>query len=120
VDLFIDIKTREIVFILWAIFLDAPEFFAHQINDASSVPESLLKYTSAFLSLGRTPSNILGVPLEQFGERSLYPSNITCDSGGSKTNGDMFRPADFIAAENMDIPDDISTLTGSLLDKFLQ
>jgi hypothetical protein len=29
----------------------------------------------------------------------------------------MIWPANFIAAENTDIPDDISTLTGSLLDK---
>jgi hypothetical protein len=118
VDLFIDVKTREIIFILWAIFLDAREFFSHQIEDASPVPESSLKYTSAFLSLGRIPSDILGVPLEQFGERSSYPSNITRDSGGGRSNGDMFRPADFIAAENLEIPDDISTLTGSLLDKY--
>jgi hypothetical protein len=118
VDLFIHVKTREIVFILWAIFLNVREFFSHQINDPASVPESSLKYTSAFLSLGHIPSDILGVPLEQFRERSSYPANITRDLGGSKSNGDMFRLADFIASKNMDIPDNISTLTGSLLHKY--
>jgi hypothetical protein len=118
VDLFVDVKAREIIFILWAIFLDAKEFFSHQIDDAAPVPESQLKYTAAFLSLGRVPADILGVPLEQFGERTSYPSTVTQDSGGGrKSNTDMFRPANFIAAENLHIPDDISTVTGPLLDK---
>jgi hypothetical protein len=30
----------------------------------------------------------------------------------------MFKPADYIAAENTDIPDDISTITGPLLEKY--
>jgi hypothetical protein len=119
VDLFVDVKPREIIFILWGIFLDAREFFSYQIDDTVPVPESQLKYTAAFLSLGRVPTDILGVPLEQLGERTSNPSTITQESLGSgrKGNGDMFRPADFIAAENLHIPDDISTITGSLLDK---
>jgi hypothetical protein len=38
VDLFIDVKTREIILILGATFLDAREFFLHQMDEASSVP----------------------------------------------------------------------------------
>jgi hypothetical protein len=120
VDLFVDIKSREIIFILWAIFLDAREFFSHQIEDSAPVPESQLKYTTTFLSLGRIPSNIMGVPLEQFGERVSYPSTIiTEESAGrsSRSGKEMFRPAEYIAAENTDISDDISTVTGPLLEK---
>ena len=119
VDLFVDVKPREIIFILWAIFMDAREFFSYQIEDAAPVPESQLKYTAACLSLGRVPADILGVPLEQFGERTSNPSTITQDSLGSgrRGNGEIFRPAEFIAGENLHIPDDISTITGPLLDK---
>jgi hypothetical protein len=63
VDLFVDVKSQEIIFILWAIFLDAREFFLHQIMDAAIFPKSQLKYTATFLSLGRVPVDILGVPL---------------------------------------------------------
>jgi hypothetical protein len=119
VDLFVDVKAREIIFILWAIFLDAREFFSHQIEDAASIPESQLKYTTAFLSLGRVPADILGVPLEQFGERvPSYPSTVTRESGGGNSGGSIFRPAEYIAAENTHIPDDISTITGPLLEKY--
>jgi hypothetical protein len=69
VDLFVDVKARKIIFILWAILLDAREFFSQQIEDADPIPESQLKYTAAFLPLGRVPADIMGVPLEQFGER---------------------------------------------------
>jgi hypothetical protein len=118
VDLFVDVKCREIIHILWAIFLDAREFFSHQIDDSAPIPESQLKYTAAFLSLGRVPGDIMGVPLEQFGERA-YPSTVTRESDGGRTGGsEMFRPAEYIAAENTDIPDDISSITGPLLDKF--
>jgi hypothetical protein len=60
----------------------------------------------------------MGVPLEQFGEQA-YPSTMTRESDGGRTGGsEMFRPANYIAAENTDIPGDISSITGPLLDKF--
>jgi hypothetical protein len=52
------------------------------------------------------------VPLEQFGKRA-YPSTVTRESDGGRTGGsEMFRPAKYIAAENTDIPNDISSITG--------
>jgi hypothetical protein len=38
VDLYIDVGPREIIYLLWAIFLDACEFFSHQVgvNDVDS------------------------------------------------------------------------------------
>jgi hypothetical protein len=52
---------REILFLLWAIFLDAREVFSQQIEDTDAVPESQLKYTTGFLGVGRIPMDILGV-----------------------------------------------------------
>jgi hypothetical protein len=118
VDLFVNIKTQEIVFILWAIFLDAREFSSYQIDNTPPISECQLKYTATFLLLGRIPSDILGVPLEQFWETTPHPSTVTRDSGSGSSRGKLFRPAKYIAAKNTDIPDDISTITGPLLDKY--
>jgi hypothetical protein len=46
-DLFIGIGPKEIVYLVWAIFLDAREFFAQQIEDTDALPESSLQYTRA-------------------------------------------------------------------------
>jgi hypothetical protein len=53
-----------------AIFLDVREFFLHQREDAMPIPNSQLKYTAPFLYLAQVPAGIMGVLLEQFGERS--------------------------------------------------
>ena len=43
VDLYIDMGPREIIFLLWAIFLDAQEFFSHQVvGPTNPLPESQL------------------------------------------------------------------------------
>jgi hypothetical protein len=93
VDLFVEIRIQEIIFILWAVFLDAREFFSHQIEDATHIPESQLKYTTAFLSLGWVPSDIMGPSaLEQFGERaSPSPSTITHEFGGGSKGSGLYR-----------------------------
>jgi hypothetical protein len=70
-DLFMCIGPKEIVFLLWEIFLDSREFFAHQIEDTDDLPESSLRYTTSFLGVGRIPTDLLGVPLNQFLVASL-------------------------------------------------
>ena len=69
--------------------------------------------------MGRIPSDIMGVPLEQFGERA-YPATVSQGSSGGSSGGGsgLFRPAEYIAAENLEIPDDISVITGPLMDKY--
>jgi hypothetical protein len=62
-DLFIGIGPKEILYLVWAIFLDARKFFAHQIKDTDDLPESQLRYTTNFLGVGRIPTDLLGVPL---------------------------------------------------------
>jgi hypothetical protein len=52
VDLYINMGPREILFLFWAIFLDAREVFSQQIEDTDAVPESQLKYTMSFLGVG--------------------------------------------------------------------
>jgi hypothetical protein len=59
VDLYIDIGPREIVFLLWAIFLDAREFFAHQAGPLETLPEAQLRYTTNFIGVGRIPIDII-------------------------------------------------------------
>jgi hypothetical protein len=67
VDLYIDVGPREILYLLWAIFLDAREFFSQQVEPHEELPESQLRYTTNFIGVGRIPLDIMGVPLEQFG-----------------------------------------------------
>jgi hypothetical protein len=38
VDLFINVGPREITYLLWAIFLDARNFFAHQVGPTEQLP----------------------------------------------------------------------------------
>ena len=64
VDLYIDVGSREIVFLLWAIYLDAREFFAHQVGPLETLPESQLRYTTNFIGVGRIPMDMMGVPLK--------------------------------------------------------
>jgi hypothetical protein len=67
VDIYIDMGPREILYLLWAVFLDAREIFSQQVEDTETAPESQLKYTTSFLGVGRIPMDILGVPVAQFG-----------------------------------------------------
>jgi hypothetical protein len=90
---------REILFLLWAIFLDACEVFSQQIQDTDAVLESQLKYTTSFLGVGRIPMDILGVPIAQFGadgssgttttERSLLSSGTKSSARGSVQTGGL-------------------------------
>jgi hypothetical protein len=57
---------KEIIYLLWAIFLNAREVFSASIVDTDVAPKSQLKYTTSFLGVGRIPMDILGVPLAQF------------------------------------------------------
>jgi hypothetical protein len=84
-DLFIGIGLKEIVYLVWSIFLDAPEFFAHQIQDTDTLPESSLRYTMSFLGVGRIPTDLLGVPLSQFLVASQPPSS---GGGGGSSSGE--------------------------------
>jgi hypothetical protein len=124
-DLFIGIGPKEIVYLVWAIFLDSREFFAQQNEDTDALPESSLRYTTGFLGVGRIATDLLGVPLSQF----LVASQPAAghgggSSGGGSHSGDrhrgdgMFRPALHIPQVCGNIPDEISTLTTPLLEKY--
>jgi hypothetical protein len=121
VDLYIDMGPKEILFLLWAIFLDAREVFSRQIGDTDTVPESQLKYTTSFLGVGRIPMDILGVPVAQFGASNGGPSTAATDLSSLSSNRDeLFKPAEFVAPKNASVPDDISAITMPLMDKFPQ
>jgi hypothetical protein len=118
--LFIDAGPREITYLLWAIFLDACNFFAHQVGPMEQLPKSQLRYTTNFLGVGRIPMDIMGVPSEQF--KATHPrgdasTNQTADS--TLSSGDsLFRPAEYVSHKNSSIADDISAITTPLVEKF--
>jgi hypothetical protein len=120
VNLFIDIGPREILFLLWAIFLDAREFLAQQVADGDKLPESQLRYTTNFLGVGRIPMDIMGVPTTQFGAghpRSSEETEASTLSSGSRSNR-MFRSADWVMPTNTAVSDDISVITQPMISKF--
>jgi hypothetical protein len=87
VDLYIDMGPKEILFLLWAIFLDAREMFSHQIEDSDDVPESQLKYTTSFLGVGQIPMDILGVPVAQFGANDIGSGTAATSEMSSLSSG---------------------------------
>jgi hypothetical protein len=119
IDLYIDVGPWEIIFLLWAIFLDAREFFSHQVGPTEVLPESQLRYTTNFIGVGRIPMDIMGVPLQQFGAQHPRGTGtlITADSSVTGSN-DIFRPAEWVTPTNPSVADDISALTMPLLEKF--
>jgi hypothetical protein len=120
IDLYIDVGPREIIYLLWAIFLDAREFLSHQVGPMDALPESQLRYTTNFLGVGRIPMDIMGVPLSQFG--AVHPrstdTTVPESSRGSSRDDAMFKPADWVAPKNPSVSDDISVLTMPLMQKF--
>jgi hypothetical protein len=73
-DLYVDIGPRKILYRLWAIFLDARNFFSMEVQTGEPLPESQLRYTTNFIGVGRIPTDIMGVPVEQFGVEQRPPS----------------------------------------------
>jgi hypothetical protein len=120
VDLYIDIGPRQILYLLWAIFLDAREFLAQQIEPTEALPESQLKYTTNFLGVGRIPMDIMGVPVAQFGAN--HPRGTGTDQtthiSSDTTTDSLFRPAEWVMPKNSSVSDDISVITGPLMSQF--
>jgi hypothetical protein len=111
VDLYISMGPRDIRFLLCVIFLDAWEIFLQQVKDTKAAPEPQLKYTTSFLGVGPIP-----MPVAQFGASSSTTMTPKYSSLSSGT--DMFKPADFVSPKTSSVPDDISLITGPLMDKF--
>jgi hypothetical protein len=120
VDLFIDVGPREIIYLLWAIFLDAREFLSHQVGPTDDLPESQLRYTTNFLGVGRIPLDIMGVPMTQFGAAHPIGGGSTSETADSTISSaeTLFRPAQWIMPKNANVADDISAVTMPLLEKF--
>jgi hypothetical protein len=92
-DLFIGIGLKEIIYLVWAIFLDSREFFTHQIEDTDDLPDSQLWYTTNFLGIGRIPTGLLRVPLSQF-LVAAHPQLICGGgNGGGSSNSTRLRQA---------------------------
>jgi hypothetical protein len=117
-DIYVD-NPQKIMYLLWSIFLDAREFFSQEVHSGEPLPESRLRYTTNFIGVGRIPTDIMGVPISQFGlERLSQRGNPVSSTGGSSRGQDMFRPADYVLHQNNEVPDDISLLTNPLMTQF--
>jgi hypothetical protein len=120
VDHFINVGPREITYLLWVIFLDAREFFTHQVGPTEELPKSQLRYTTNFLGVGRIPIDIMGVPLEQF--KAMHPrgeASTNRTSGSTLPSGDsMFRPTKSVSHKNSSIADGLSAITTPLRGTF--
>jgi hypothetical protein len=120
VDLYIDVGPREIIYLFWAIFLDAREFLSYQVGPTDKLPESQLRDTTNFLGVGHIPLDIMGVPMDQFGAghpQGMGSTVVTTDSTISSAKT-LFRPAQYVTQKNANVADDISAVTMPLLEKF--
>ena len=80
--------------------------------------ESQLRYTTNFIGVGRIPTDIMGVPVEQFGVEQHQPRGTPISAASSRSGPDLFKPADYVPHKNNAVPDDISMLTDPLMAKF--
>jgi hypothetical protein len=117
-DLYVSIGPRNILYLLWAIFLDAREFFSQEVQPGEPLPESQLRYTTSFIGVGRIPTDIMGVPVAQFGIDRQQPRGAPVSEGSSRSSQELFKPADYVPHRNAEVPDDISVLTDPLMVKF--
>jgi hypothetical protein len=121
IDLYIDFEPHKIIYLLWAIFLDARAFLSQQVGPMDTLPESQLRYTNNFLGVGRIPMDIMGVPFFQFGAVHPRSTDTTVPDSRSRSSSQddaMFKPADWVAPTNPSVSDDISVLTMPLMQKF--
>jgi hypothetical protein len=61
--------------------------------------------------------DILGIPIAQFGAEGST-TTIATKSSSMDGGGDLFKPANFVAAENTSVPNNISAITMSLVQKY--
>jgi hypothetical protein len=115
-DLYVNIGPKKILYLLWAIFLDARDFFSREVQTGEPLPESQLRYTTNFIGVGRIPTDIMGVPVEQFGVETMRGTAVSAAS--SRSGQELFKPADYVPHRNPEVPDDISVLTDPLMAKF--
>ena len=118
-DLYVDIGPKKILYLLWAIFLDARDFFSMEVQTGEPLPELQLRYTTNFIWVGRILTDIMGVPVEQFGVEQRQPRGAVISASSSQTDRELFKPADYVVPHrNSAVPDDISMLTDPLMATF--
>jgi hypothetical protein len=99
--------------------LDSRDFFAQEVQPGEPLPESQLRYTTNFIGVGRIPTDIMGVPVSQFGlDRPATGGTLVSSGSNSSASRDIFKPADYVPHKNEDVPDDISLLTTPLMKQF--
>jgi len=84
-DIFGSLQPREILHILWAIFLDSRRFFSRSVRDGDPLPQSSLQYLKIFLTMGQVSTNTQGVPEAEFGIAQRPPAAVPswCESPGT-------------------------------------
>ena len=115
-DRYFDIEQKSIIHLLWAIFLDARDFFSKEVQQGEALPESMLRYTTNFLEVGRIPTDITAVLVAQFGGEEQIQSRVAFDREGSRARAELFKPEEFVPHRNTDIHEDISGIADGNLE----
>jgi hypothetical protein len=94
VDIFSTIKPRQILYLLWQIFLDARYFFSLSVEDDEDLPDSTLNVAAQMLERGSIAMDIVGVPEEEFLGLASPGMRYEGYSGPSGGFSQMFPPTD--------------------------
>ena len=82
-NIYVDIDQKRIIYLLWVIFLDARDLFLKEVQHGEALPESMLRYTNNFLGVGRIPTDIITVPVDQLvGEEQIQRRADVNKEGG--------------------------------------
>jgi hypothetical protein len=94
VDIFSTIKPRQILYLLWQIFLDARYFFSLSVEDDEDLPDSTLNVAAQMLERGSIAMDIVGVPEEELLGLASPGMRSEGYSGPSGGFSQMFPPTD--------------------------
>jgi hypothetical protein len=118
-DTYGDISQQQNAYILWAIFKDARWFFSQSVEPGDPLPTSTLRYVTSFMNAGRLPLDQIDVPPELLTSPRPRPVDRPAPRAESRSD-DLFPGAkpDYVPVTNDSVPDDISAITGPLMEKF--
>ena len=84
--IYLDIDHKSIIYLLWAIFLDAQYLFSNKEQQGEALPESILRYTTKYLGVRRIPIDMISVPVAQLGveEQIQMREDVDREGGGAR------------------------------------
>ena len=55
----VDIDQKRIIYLLWTTFFDARGLFLKEVKQGEAISDSMLRYTTKLLGVGRIPTDII-------------------------------------------------------------